>query len=256
MDIKRKCYLITGASSGIGRALAFELASGPVKLILQGRNRDRLEKVVADCRGKGAVVHEFVADVRDELFSKQVLSLDERYGIDVVVANAGINSTLLPDQEPEDFELVLNLIDTNLKGVINTVNPLIANMKKRRSGKIILMSSIAAFRGLPQCPAYCAAKSAVLAYGESLRAWLRHFGVNVAVICPGFIETPLCDKLSGPKPFLMSPEKAAKIIVKGMANNKQVIAFPRLLVLASKFSRLLPAKLVDYFLFRIESSIS
>lgn len=128
-------------------------------------------------------------------------------------------------------------------------------MIARRQGQLVMMSSLAGLRGLPQSPSYCASKAAILVYGQSLRSWLARYQVQVHVICPGYIETDMSQRLQGPKPFLVSCEKAAYLIQRGLKKNKACIAFPWQLVALTKLARLLPSKPVDVVLNCFESYV-
>jgi short-subunit dehydrogenase len=251
-----KTIIITGASRGIGAALAKEMADASVRLLLVGRNLKKLDCVAAACKKNKATVIIHQADVTDAEFPAWIEEMDHSHAIDLVIANAGVSSTISENGSPEPFDQVQQLINVNFKGVINTVNPLIKKMQERGHGQIALMSSIAAFRGLPQCPTYSATKAAVLTYGESLRTWLKLYGIKVSVICPGFVETAMCNKLSGPKPFLMPAEKAAKIILVGLERNKAEIAFPKRLSIVTKMAKLLPRGVMDRVLNVVSSSVS
>jgi short-subunit dehydrogenase len=121
-------------------------------------------------------------------------------------------------------------------------------MRRRRHGHIVLVSSLAAYRGLPLMPAYCASKAALKSYGEALRGWLRHDNVKVSVICPGFVASKMTDRFPGPRPFLLSAEKAADLIHKGVAKNQACIAFPFLLSFGMRLLTWLPANLADTIL--------
>jgi short-subunit dehydrogenase len=115
-------------------------------------------------------------------------------------------------------------------------------MMARRRGQIVIVSSIAAFIPLPDSPSYCAAKAAVLAYGLSLRAALEPYGISVSVVCPGYVKTPMMMRESGWKPFSISPERAAKLIVRGISLKRPIIAFPYLFALATRLHGLLPER--------------
>jgi short-subunit dehydrogenase len=253
---KANNILITGASSGIGSALAKALAAPQKTLILVGRDLDRLQQVQTDCELKGAKTILGQADVASSAFSALVEAIDEQTPIDLVIANAGISSTTEANGRAEPIEKVRELIGTNFQGMVNTVNPLIPRMQNRQHGQIALMSSVAAYVGLPQCPTYSATKAAVLKYGESLRTWLKCFNIKVNVICPGFVKTPLNENLSGPKPMLMSPEKAARIMLTKLAKNKPIIAFPSALIMTARLAGFVPAFVRDKVLNSIHSSLS
>lgn len=220
-----KTIIITGASSGLGAALARHYAASGITLHLQGRSAQRLEEVAQACRKLGATAHTQLADVTDESAMKNWLErADATSPIDLVIANAGISAG--SGIHGETGDQVRRIFATNIDGVINSVTPLLPAMIARKRGQIAVMSSLAGLRGLPSCPAYSASKACVRAYGEGLRGWLGAHGVEVSVICPGYIATPMTASNPYPMPFMMSAEKAAGIIASGLANNKSRIAFP------------------------------
>jgi short-subunit dehydrogenase len=239
-----RTILITGASSGIGKALALRLAEPDVTLALSGRDAARLEVVAAECRQRGATVVTHQIDARDRVaMTGWINSVDRQTPVDLVVANAGVMSGTPPQGLIEGSDEAYKLIETNVLGVLNTVQPLLAPMMERRHGQIAIVSSLAAFIALPDSPSYCASKSAVLSYGLALRALLSDKGIDVSVICPGYITTPMSAREQVQKPQEMSAEKAADIIVRGLAKNRAVIAFPRTLALLTRINALLPDRL-------------
>ena len=241
----KKTILITGASSGIGAELAKGYASTGVTLLLTGRNAERTEAVAAACRDKGADVETCTTCVTEkDAFAAQVATWDDAHPIDLVIANAGISGGL----DKEDDSLFRTIMAINLDGTLNTVFPLIPRMKKRKSGHIVLMSSMAGFRGMPNAPAYSVSKNAVRALGEALRPLLAKEGVNVSTICPGFIRTPLTDVNTFKMPFLMDVVDAADIIISGIEKNKAVIALPFRMRMLVMFLAAFPRCLGDWIL--------
>ncbi len=231
---------ITGASSGIGKALAKAYAKENVSLFLCGRNKQRLHAIADECQQKGADVHTFVFDVTNADEARE--AVQQANGIqplDLVIANAGISSNILG--LPENTNATSSILQTNIFGVVNTVLPTIELFKAKKSGQIVLMSSMAGYRGLSSCPAYSASKNCVKAWGEALRGFLAQDNIKVNVICPGFVKTPLTDVNAFPMPFLMQPEKAAQIIQRGIAKNKPIIAFPHIMAFTVWFLSVLPS---------------
>jgi short-subunit dehydrogenase len=243
-----KRILITGASSGIGWALAEAYAAPGVYLALTGRNEDRLHAIKDLCEKKGAHVHSHTMDIRDRAAVTQwVGGLSAEQPFDLVIANAGISggAGAMSYEPPEQ---ILQIFDVNLNGVLYTLEGILPSMQKAGKGQIALMSSLAGFRGWPSAPAYSASKGAVRLLGEGLRGSLEDSGIKVSVICPGFIRTPLTDQNNFPMPFLMAPDKAARIIQKGLKKNKPRIAFPLLTYIGAGLPGLLPEELALKFL--------
>lgn len=246
-----RSILITGASSGIGRAVALEYAAPGVRLVLVGRDAARLEQAAERCRAKGARVETALVDVRDrQAMHDFIRAADASEPLDLVLANAGINTGLPAGALAEDPEAVRGILSINLIGALNTVEPIIEPMCARGRGVVALTGSIAAVRGLPYSPAYCATKAYVHVYAEALRGTLARKGVAVSLIVPGFVHTALNEKLVSPKPLAMTDDRAARIIRRGLDRRKPVIAFPRLLYWGARLTTALPARLVDFFMVR------
>jgi short-subunit dehydrogenase len=248
--------LVTGASSGIGAALAREYAEPGASLVLLGRDAARLEAVAADCRGRGAEVQSLVADVRDRPEMKRVV--EEAHAaqpIDILIANAGVATGLAPGQILERPEAVRATFAINVAGVFNTVEPAILPMCKRGSGAIVVVGSMAAVRGLPFSPAYSAAKSAVHLYAESLRGVLTPHGVDVSLIVPGWVKTPMSARTKAWQASAITDAEAAQIIRRGLARRKPVIAFPRYMYYSLRFISLLPPRLVDAVMRRFTAEV-
>jgi short-subunit dehydrogenase len=173
----------------------------------------------------------------------------------LVIANAGVQGGLWRDGCGETLDELHRVMDVNFGGVSNTIYPVLPAMRRRRRGQIALIASLAALRGLPYSPGYCASKAAVRIYGEALRSWLAPEGIDVSVVLPGFVETRLSRTVSGPKPLMMPPERAAGIIRRGLARGRRQIAFPCPLYLGVQLMRALPARLVDTILRRVTVEI-
>ena len=226
--MKNPCYiLITGASSGIGEALAREYASEGVFLALCGRNQKRLNNVASYCRNKGAKVIAKVIDVTDKHgMAEWLKSIDAKRPLDLIIANAGIAGDSGAVSSNLDETLTRNIFNVNIHGLINTIFPVIANMQQRKRGQIAFVSSIAGFRGLPSAPAYSASKALVKAYGEALHGVLKIDQINVSVICPGFVRSRITEKNTFPMPLIIDASKAAEKIRKGLEKDKILISFP------------------------------
>ncbi|QBJ78613.1 SDR family oxidoreductase [Aquitalea sp. USM4] len=233
--------LITGATSAIGSALAMEYAQAGVTLYLQGRDVAKLNEVATACRQKGAEVVTRQLDVRD--FAALDSWLRDLEVLDLVIINAGVNTNIGPAGEPEPWSEVEALLDVNLKSAMLIAQAVLPAMRQRGKGQIALLSSLAGYFGLPVTPAYSASKAGVKAYGEALRGWLASEGVRVNVIMPGYVKSPMCDAMPGPKPFLWTPQRAARTIRRGLQRNQARISFPFPLNLGSWFLAVLPAGL-------------
>lgn len=203
--------LITGASNGIGAALAEAYADRGVRLVLGARNAARLAAVAERCRAAGAEVAEQVIDVTDrDAVARWIAGADAERPLELVVANAGI---AIGTRGADDIDRVArDTFATNVDGVFNTVHPALELMAARGRGQLALVSSLAGFRGLASSPAYCASKAAVRSYGESLRGFAGRYGVQVSVICPGFVRSGMTATNRFPMPFLMDADKAAALI--------------------------------------------
>ncbi|KAA0911386.1 SDR family oxidoreductase [Pusillimonas sp. ANT_WB101] len=219
--------LITGATGGIGGALAETYAAPGVTLILQGRRQDRLRELAAICTHKGSQVITKVLDIRDtDALIAWLGDVSASTPPDLVIVNAGVNIDTGPERRGETWEDIQRLLDVNVKAALATVQGVLPSMRARNAGQIALLSSLAAYRGLPITPSYSASKAAISAYGEAMRTWLEPDGVKVNVILPGYVKSDMCDGMAGPKPFLWPPQKAARVIKAGLARNKARISFP------------------------------
>lgn len=229
--------LITGASSGIGAALARAYAAPGVRLALFGRDEGRARGVAEDCRAKGALVAVLLVDVVDpEAMAQAVTLVDDAHPVDLVVANAGVSGRVLGSGDA-----IARLFAINVMGVVYTVEPLIPRLVARGRGQIALMSSLASFVARPGTEAYCASKTAVRVWGEGLRERLRPKGVEVCVVCPGFVDTPLTRLNRFPMPMLMGVEPAAALIKARLARGDARIVFPWPIYWGARLAGALPA---------------
>lgn len=243
-----KNVLITGASSGIGQALAeYYAQNGADVLFICGRNEERLNKVKENCEKCGAKVYAQVLDVCDREKVKTWLDFATQTApIDLVFANAGTGNV----NETEDA--IYNTFNTNVWGVINTVLPMVKIFAQDKSFPkgIVIISSIAGYHGLPTCPAYSASKACVKAWGEAMRPILAKDNIHLSVVCPGFVRSRITDQNTCPMPFFMEAPKAAAIIAKGVAKNKGIIAFPWVLRFTTWLVSILP-NCVSEFIYRL-----
>jgi short-subunit dehydrogenase len=234
--------LITGATGGIGAALARSYAQRGRTLILHGRDAARLASLTQECETRGANVHGVTFDLRDGAKAIEALrNVSSQYSIDLAIVNAGVSSAIGKGLEAEHWDTARAVLAVNLDGAIATVAGVLPEMRRRGAGQIAIVSSLAAYFGLPITPIYCASKAAVKAYGEALRGWLAPQGIAVNVVMPGFVRTPMSDQFPGAKPMLLSPEQTATLIRRGLERNRARIAFPRRLALGMWFLSVLPA---------------
>lgn len=234
--------LITGASAGIGAALAEHYARSGARLGLVARSADRLERVASACREMGAAdVSIGVFDVRDRAaLGGWIRHFDGEHAVDLVIANAGILTGTPSDGGLEPADDGYRLLETNILGVANTVHPLLGPFAARRRGQIAVVSSLAAFGPMPDMPSYGASKAAMLSYGLALREAMRPHGVQVNVICPGFIATDMTRQYIGNTFLEMTLERAIPIIVRGLERNRPVVAFPFITFALARINGLLP----------------
>jgi len=234
--------LITGASGGLGGALAREYARPGRTLILHGRDPLRLAAIVEQCSQLGAQVLSERFDLCDAATASATLHrLAGAQRIDLAIVNAGVSRVIGDGEEAENWEVARALLAVNLDGALLTVAALLPDMRQRGSGQLALISSLAAYVGLPITPTYCASKAALKAYGEALRGWLAPQGIAVSVVLPGFVDTPMSAQFRGPKPGMISAARAARLIRRGLERNSARIEFPRALAFGTRILAALPA---------------
>ncbi len=245
-----RAILITGASSGIGAALARRYAGAGRTLFLGGRDAMRLSAVAADCRKAGARAETAAIEATDrEATGAWIEASDDAAPLDLVIANAGVSAGT--GGAGEDGEQARRILAVNVEGVVNTVLPALGRMLPRRRGQIAIMSSLAGLRGFPGAPAYTASKAAVRVWGEALRVHHMDDGIGVSVICPGYVATPMTATNRFRMPLLMDADRAADIIERGLARNRGRIAFPWRLYAVVMLIAALPGPLVDPILRRL-----
>ena len=236
-----KNIVITGASSGMGEALARIYAAPGVALGLVGRNAARLAKVAEAGTASGAACTQGALDVTDgDEVRRFVEDFDRRNPIDLLVVNAGIFDGRRPGQEIEDLETSLRVIETNLHGALATVHAALPGMRRRGRGHIVIMSSLAGFTPIGGGLGYSASKAAVLSYGLGLKQLLHPMGIKVSVVCPGFVETPITQRHLGWQPFRITAAQAARKIRRGIERENAIIAFPLPLHLMTRMAILMP----------------
>lgn len=240
---------ITGGGSGIGRSLALALSRQGWKVVISGRNRQRLEEVAAE--GLDARILPKVADVTDlPVLCRVLAEIETEAGpIEMAVLNAGDYTPMGLD----DFDtgLFRRLIEVNFLGVVNCLQALLPGMLARRSGQILISASLSGYRGLPKAAPYGASKAALISMAESLYPELKSKGVRLRLINPGFVRSALTDKNDFGMPFLISAEQAAREIVKRLPSDSFEIAFPTPFAAILKLMRCLPYRLYFYFMQRM-----
>ncbi len=229
--------VITGASSGIGWALAKELAGQGCKVGLMARRQDKLDALAAEVRNAGGTAETAPADVGDRSQVEAAISrLRGVLGpIDLLIANAGVGKPTLLD--PVNVSDVEEMVRVNLLGVVYAIAAVLPEMLRRGQGHLAAVSSLAAYRGLPAESGYCATKAAVNSYMDGLRVHLRKHNISVTTICPGFVRTPMVKPNEGrtPMPMLMEADEAARRIVRALQRRRKVFDFPWPMMLLTKW---------------------
>lgn len=246
MNRMGRTVFLTGASSGIGEALAVAFAKKGAVLGLVARRADLLDALAAKCESVGGKARAFPCDVTDAAaLAEAVGEFVAEFGhIDIAVANAGIGGN---NAETRDFEpaAVKKVIDINLLGAVNMIHAVLPSMKERKSGHLVAISSLAGFRGLPKSAAYCASKAAMTAFFESVRLDVLRHNIDVTIIQPGFIKTPLTDGRAHKMPYLMELDDAIPLFVRAIEKRKKFAAFPWQLATFVRSGKFMPAWLYD-----------
>jgi short-subunit dehydrogenase len=240
MPFADQIAIVTGASSGIGRALAKVLAADGCKVGLVARRRDQLESLAAEIAAAGGTAAVGVADVSDrEQTLAAIAELSARLGpVDLLIANAGVGApTLLNPFNVADVEKMFRV---NVFGVVYALEAVLPDMLKRGRGHVAAVSSLAAYKGLPGESGYSSSKAAVNNYMEGLRIQLRNRGIAVTTICPGFVKTPMTEVNDFKMPWLLEADDAARRIVRALKRKKKIFNFPWQLSLLMKATALLP----------------
>ena len=240
-----KVILITGASSGIGRALAIQMARRGARLGLVARRVDVIDEVVREIEAEGGKAVSLPADVQEiDSISAAADKLRASFGpIDVLIANAGVG----PTRDAADFNAaeVSDVMNVNVIGSSNSVATVIPEMVARGSGHLVAISSLAAYRGLPKSAAYCASKAAVSAFFESLRLDLEPRGIDVTIIHPGFIKTRLTTGRAAQMPYLMELDSAVEKILRAIEKRRKSYSFPWQLATIVRAGMLMPIWMYD-----------
>ena len=247
VNLSNEHVVITGASSGLGEALALELATHGARITLLARRQDQLNTVAESVRARGGDALAIATDVTVQKdLDKAIERAVAQFGpVGILIANAGISPGMSALEL--DVPLIDNAMQLNFFGVVYAVNAVLPSMIERKSGLILAISSSAAFRGLPTMAPYCASKSAVSAWMESLRSELdlEETGVRIVTSHPGFIKTPMTENTESDMPFLVQAEDAARILVQGMVRGGSQINFPWPFIAMLKFAGRLPNRMYD-----------
>lgn len=243
-----RTIVITGATGAIGGALARTYAARlmqdgvETKLVLQGRQVQMLDQIAASCRESGAHVETVALDLTDRAALSTWIETLQAMPVDLFIANAGININPGVDQVGERWEDMDALIELNIRATMLLVNRMLASMRARKAGQIAIVSSLAAYYGLPMAASYCASKAALKAYGEGLRILAACDGVKVNVVMPGYVLSDMNTNMPGPKPFMLTAEDAAQRIMRGLSRNRARISFPFPLNFGTWWLAVLPAR--------------
>ena len=235
--MNNKVIWITGGSSGIGKSLAYKFANEGWQVALSARREELLNEISKSNDN----IHSFPLDVLDfekckEVFNKIVTKFEN---IDIAVFSTGIHD---PNSERKiNLESIRKIMETNFFGTMNSINSVYNYFKDKKSGHISIVSSVAGYRGLPMAGAYCASKSALISYAESLYFEMKRFNVRVSVVNPGFIKTPMTDQNPFPMPMIETPEFAAEEMFKGLTKSKSFeIHFPKKFTFIMKILKIMP----------------
>ncbi len=242
-DLPWQSAWITGAGKGIGEALALSLAAQGVAVYASSRTPDDLEKLKRKASALPGMIIPIPLDITDpQQIEDMMQSWDSGSGLpELIVLNAGTHDPF--PAQAFSAERAGRLLEVNLQGTLNCLDPVLVRCLERNSGHIAVMASVAGYRGLPTAAAYGASKAALINLCEALRLDLKGSDVKLQLINPGFVRTPLTDKNEFAMPALMEPEMAAERILSGLLSNRFEITFPRRFVYLLKLFRLLPYSL-------------
>jgi short-subunit dehydrogenase len=242
-DLPWKLVWITGASTGIGREVAMQLAARGVRVAVSARSAEKLSNM-------GELIQAYPLDVTDtKAVHATIAKIELELGpIDMALMAAGAYAPIdLNEFAPEPFA---QMMQVNFQGVVNCISGLLPVMRQRRAGRIAWIASVAGYRGLPKAAGYGPTKAALINLAESLKPELDLVGIKISVVNPGFVETPMTKGNDFPMPFLMKPEDAARQTIEGLARGKFEVAYPARFVAILKIARLLPYSLYFWLIRR------
>jgi short-subunit dehydrogenase len=244
MSFANGTAVITGASSGIGAAVARVLANQGCRVGLLARRRELLDELTAGITAAGGVALAVAADVTDrEQTRAAVRTITEKLGpVDLMLANAGVS---YPSEiEPMNVEELTRQMEVNYVGVLHAIDAVLPAMLERGDGHLAAMASLAGYTGMPGSWGYSSSKAAVINLMEGLRIQLRRHGIAVTTICPGFVRTPMTDVHLFKMPFLLEADDAARRIVRALERRRGVYNFPWQMALLLRLARWLPDRLI------------
>jgi short-subunit dehydrogenase len=249
--IPGKVAVITGASSGLGAEMARQLANLGWKVGLTARRLEELEAVAASIRLGCGIACVAVADAGDPVSTREAFRiLTQQLGpVDLLIANAGVS--VRDRSKPFSSVAFEQMVRVNLVGVGHAIEEVLPSMIERKSGQIVGISSLAAFRGLPGSVGYSASKAGLSTLLEGLRAELKPFGIAVTTVHPGYVRTPMTASRTNPQPFIMDADKAVRIILRGVLKRRSRVDFPRRMAALLQVVRILPDWLYDRLATRI-----
>ena len=246
MNLNNKVVLITGASTGIGKAIAVKFLETNCELVLVARHTELIKEYL----NKSPITNNQSLIIKCDVTNKIEVAnaykqIIEKFGkVDVAILNAGVGHNVTV--ENYDSRFAEETFGANIFGIVYWVEQLLPGFVKRKEGIIAGISSLADNRGFSGSGFYCASKAAASIYLEGLRVELKHYGIKVITVKPGFVKTPMTDQNKFKMPFLMEPDKAAHIIIDGIKKEKRVIQFPLPMVLLTRFVGLLPGSLYEW----------
>ncbi len=249
--------LITGASGGLGQCLARDYAKSGMRLTLWGRDALRLDAVAATCAQQGAQIHLEKCDIRDYAAVRDsILHIDQAHPIDLAILNAGVSSGSHPQTGAmESAADACRVMQVNAAGTLNMAASLLECMVARKRGHLVFISSLAALYPLPDSPAYSASKIAMASYAQAMKLALAHTKIRISIVYPGYVLTPMSERLKGPQPLRLGAEEAATLIRSRLEAGCDSIAFPQTLALGMRLLHFLPATLAAFFLRRFAFTV-
>jgi short-subunit dehydrogenase len=247
-----RTILITGASSGIGAALARCYAAPGMRLILWGRDMPRLQATADHCGARGAAVETACFDLAESpRLVQELTEADQRGPIDMAILNAGLGGSLPSDVTVQDTEATERMATVNFTAPILAANLLAGRMAARGQGRIVLVGSIADSFPLPMAPVYVGTKAGLASFAEAMAIRMARYGVDITLVAPGFIDTPMSRSLTDPRPFLIDADTAAEIIIRRIARGAWRIVLPWQFQIILAVTKLVPRAIIRAVLARV-----